>query len=64
MELIWLKVWSEGGKFIFHSIDGEKDRLEIGDRLAEKASQMIKIKKKIATTEIWLPMEDTMFQVM
>jgi len=55
-------VWSEGGRLWCHSIEGPATMWVTGARLEERASQRIKIKSKTATTEIWLPKEDTIFQ--
>jgi hypothetical protein len=37
--------------------------LEMEFRLEENISQMIKMKNRIAITEIWLPMDEMMFHV-
>jgi len=42
---------------------GETKKLNMVGRLEERASQIIKIKNKIDVNEIYLPIEEIMFQV-
>lgn len=46
----------------FHSIDEEKIECEIVGRFILKASHRINENIRIAINEIWLPIEETIFQ--
>jgi hypothetical protein len=54
-------VCSAGGRFWSHSIEDEKIKLLIKVRKEEIDSQIINLNKITATTEVYLPKEDTIF---
>jgi len=56
-------VWIEEGLLCIHSVFGETKKLNKVGRFEERASQIMKIKNKIDVNEIYLPIEEIMFQV-
>jgi hypothetical protein len=55
-------VCSDGGRLWSHSIEEEKIKLLIMAREDEIDSQIMNLKKITATTEVYLPNEETTFQ--
>ena len=55
-------MWSEGGKFIIHSIEDVLFDVIVLFLIELKESHIIKINNKIAKVEVYLPKEEIIFQ--